>query len=225
MSHTGKTASYGWTLLGLAIALASLPIIIATFTVFDIPRTTANLLIREIVIFALAGFLLALIRSKEKLGWNSVGLERPAIGNSALWMLITIVGVVLAMAAAFGLIHLFGWSFGESDATSSHAVPLWLTLLIVIRAGFVEELFYRGYAIERLESFTGSRLIAAGLPLLIFATFHYRQGRAGILIALLIGAVVTAVYMYKRNLWVTITTHFLVDFVPNVLVPLISPDA
>jgi len=40
------------------------------------------------------------------------------------------------------------------------------------------------------------------------------------MIALLTGAVLTGVYVYKRNLWITITTHFLGDFIPNILVPL-----
>jgi membrane protease YdiL (CAAX protease family) len=93
-------------------------------------------------------------------------------------------------------------------------------LLVIIRAGFIEELFYRGYAIERLQSLTGSRILAAGIPLLVFAASHYRQGWAGIMIALLTGAVLTGVYVYKRNLWITITTHFLGDFIPNILVPL-----
>jgi membrane protease YdiL (CAAX protease family) len=101
-------------------------------------------------------------------------------------------------------------------------LPLWVILIVVIRAGFVEELFYRGYAIERLEALTGNRILAIGLPLLLFALFHYRQGWAGITIALLTGAVLTAVYLYKRNLWIPIMTHFLVDFVPNVAIPLFS---
>jgi uncharacterized protein len=58
------------------------------------------------------------------------------------------------------------------------------------------------------------------VPLFIFAVLHYRQGWAGIIVALLTGAVLTAVYIYKRNLWVTITVHFVVDFI--LLVPLLA---
>jgi membrane protease YdiL (CAAX protease family) len=101
-------------------------------------------------------------------------------------------------------------------------LPTWVMLVVIIRAGFVEELFYRGYAIERLQSLTGSRIFAAGISLLIFAVAHYRQGRAGIIIALLIGAVLAGVYLYKRNLWITIVVHFLGDFIPNILVPLFA---
>jgi membrane protease YdiL (CAAX protease family) len=33
------------------------------------------------------------------------------------------------------------------------------------------------------------------------------------IVALLTSAVLTAVYIYKRNLWVTITVHYVVDFI------------
>jgi membrane protease YdiL (CAAX protease family) len=98
-------------------------------------------------------------------------------------------------------------------------------LVVVVRAGFVEELFYRGYAIERLESLTGSRVLALSVPLLLFALFHYKQGPAGIVVALFMGAVLTGVYVYKRNLWIPITAHFLVDFVPNYLLPLFGSES
>ena len=214
-----------WTLFGLVIALLAMPILMALFNAFEIPRTPGNVLIREMVVFVLAGILIAVIRFRERLGWHSVGLGRAPLGNTVVWVLIGLVGVAVAIAASFGVITLFGWKFGGSQGGSAEALPLWVTLIVVIRAGFVEELFYRGYAIERLESLTGNRVLAVALPLLLFALFHYRQGWAGITIALLTGAVLTAVYMYKRNLWVTITTHFLVDFVPNVLVPMFGSES
>ena len=93
-------------------------------------------------------------------------------------------------------------------------------VLVVARAGFVEEFFYRGYAIDRVYRLTRSRLWSILLPLLFFALFHYRQGWAGIIIAFMTGAVLSAVFVYKRNLWIGIITHFLVDFIPNVLLPL-----
>lgn len=222
---TPKSATHPWSLVGLAIALAGMPLVILTFNGLHLPRTTETIVGRELVILGLAAALLALVRFKERLGWDSIGLARPAPGRTALWVLITFVGVAAALAASFGLIKLFGWRFGGADQGSYDALPDWVILLVVLRAGFVEELFYRGYAIERLESQTGRRVLAVALPLLVFAVFHYRQGIAGITIALLTGAVLTAVYVHTRNLWVTITTHFLVDFVPNVLVPLFSSES
>ena len=84
-----------------------------------------------------------------------------------------------------GIAQLAGWRLGGNNPTPLDTLPTWALVLVVIRAGFVEELFARGYAIERLEALTGSRIIAIGLPLILFAVFHYRQGWAGVTIALL----------------------------------------
>ena len=110
--------------------------------------------------------------------------------------------------ALIELFHLVG----SSDFQALEAFPTWVLLVVIIVAGFIEELFCRGYAIERLQSLTGSLILAAGIPLFIFAVSHYRQGWAGIIVALRTGAVLPAVYIYKRNLWVTITVHYVVDF-------------
>jgi uncharacterized protein len=58
------------------------------------------------------------------------------------------------------------------------------------------------------------------IPLAIFALGHYRQGVAGIIIALLTGAVLTYAYVWKRDLVANMIAHFTVDFVPNILLPL-----
>lgn len=32
-----------------------------------------------------------------------------------------------------------------------------------------------------------------------------------------LGGVLSGLYLWKRNLWVNMSVHFLVDFIPNVL--------
>jgi membrane protease YdiL (CAAX protease family) len=49
--------------------------------------------------------------------------------------------------------------------------PLWAVGLAVLRAGTVEEICYRGFAIERLQSLTGNRAVAIGLPLALSPPF------------------------------------------------------
>jgi uncharacterized protein len=209
-----------WTVVGLLVALFSGPLVSGLFAVLRIPLTAQNVLFQTAILFACAALLLFIIRRKEHLGWDSVGLQRPPLGNTAIWVVVTFVGVLVALAMAFALIKLFHLPVGSMDSQALEALPKWVLLVAIIRAAFVEELFCRGYAIERLQSLTGSLFLAAGIPLFIFAVSHYRQGWAGIIIALLTGAVLTAVYIHKRNLWVTVTVHFLGDFIPNILVPL-----
>jgi membrane protease YdiL (CAAX protease family) len=209
-----------WTLVGLAVAILATPLVVGLFTALQVPLTPLNVLLREIALFGLAIVLAVIIRRRERLGWDSVGLRRVGASTTLLWVLIAIVGVLVAGSLAFGVIRLLGVPLDRVDSAAYDALPVSVLLIVIIRAGFVEELFYRGYAIERLGSLTGSRSFSAGVPLLVFAVSHYRQGWAGVIIALLTGAVLTGIYLYKRNLWTTITTHFLVDFIPNILMPL-----
>jgi membrane protease YdiL (CAAX protease family) len=60
------------------------------------------------------------------------------------------------------------------------------------------------------------------VPLIFFAIFHYRQGLGGIIISFVAGAILAVLYIKRRDLKANMITHFLVDFVPNVVIPLLS---
>jgi membrane protease YdiL (CAAX protease family) len=92
---------------------------------------------------------------------------------------------------------------------------------VMLRAGVVEEICFRGYAIERLEKLSNSWLIFFLLPCTIFALLHYRQGPSGMFLAFVTGIFISYVYWKKRDLKANIIAHFVVDFVPNVLLPLL----
>ena len=96
-------------------------------------------------------------------------------------------------------------------------LPVWLIFLIVVRAGVVEELFYRAYAIDRLERLGFGRIASSLIPLAIFAAAHWSGGLANSLIALSLGAIFTAFYLWRRDLVSNIFGHFLIDFVANVI--------
>ena len=76
--------------------------------------------------------------------------------------------------------------------------------------------FLSGFAIERLQSLTGSKVLAGLVPLAIFAASHYRQGIGGIVAVFVLGGILTAFYMKFRDLLANITAHFLGDFVLHV---------
>ena len=222
MSVSSPAAGRTWTYVGLAIALFAAPAVVILFKLAGFSRADFGATIaRELIILALVGFLLWIIRAREKLPLSSIGLQRqkilPALGWSIAVMLLFGVGI----AACLVVFPLVGLSYGSS---SGPAVPLGVSLLLYARAGIAEEVFYRGYAIERIEALTGSRAVAGAVPLLIFAGSHFSQGVAGILITFVIGAIATAVYLWKRNLLILIVAHFMVDFIPNVLLPLIFRD-
>lgn len=218
-----KSASTAWTQAGLVIALLGLPAVVFAYRFLVEPTTNVGqLMARELTIFALLAALLWLIRRKEQLTLASIGLHRRNIGKSLAWGLLAAVLLVAGVASAMGLLQVLGLSYGSDE--TRFVAPAWMTLIVVLRAGIVEEVFYRGYAIERLQALTGSRAVATLVPLACFALFHYRQGVAGVLIALILGAILTAFYCWKRNLLANIVAHFLIDFVPNIVLPMLSGD-
>jgi membrane protease YdiL (CAAX protease family) len=173
-------------------------------------------LTRELLLFVLAGLLVWIIVRGERLPLSSVGLRSSKIGNTMLLALGVCVALGVASAAVLGALHVLGLPLPSS---TGYVPPPLVMTLVVVRAGIVEELFYRGYAIERLEWLTKSKWIAAVVPLTFFTLAHFKGGISGMAVALVLGAVLTFFYMWKRNLAANMIGHFLIDFIPNVLLP------
>jgi len=114
-----------------------------------------------------------------------------------------------------GAAELFGMvTKGGSGTTSPFdRLPLWVCILIVFRAGIVEELFYRGYAIERLRAMGAGRFVSAALPLFLFAVGHYVGAWIDVLQPLVLGGILTGFYLWRRDLVANILAHTLVDLI------------
>ncbi|MFL6721049.1 MAG: CPBP family intramembrane glutamic endopeptidase [Sphingomonas sp.] len=206
-----------WTYVGLAIALLAGPGLIAIQTAMGGPvSNVAETLVRELMLFALAGVLVLVILRGERLPLSSVGLRTDRFGKTLLLGLGISLALAATAVAALGLLHIVGL---KSARFPGFRPPPVVLTLVIVRAGIVEELFYRGYAIERLQALTGSKWVAAIVPLLFFAAAHFKGGASGMLIALALGAALTFFYMWKRNLGANMIGHFMIDFVPNVLLP------
>src|SRR6478736_9306999 len=206
------------TWAGLAIALFAMVAIRQVF-VFLVPETTfASALLKEALIWVSALALIVIIRRGEHLPMRSIGLGTARWWKSILWGLViaTVLAVVLGALA-----HLTGYGHGPGSA-AFEKLPLWLITAIVFRAGVVEELFYRGYAIERLQLIGLGQFWSVAIPLVIFSLGHWTGGAANILIALAAGAILTGFYLWRRDLAENMIGHGLIDFVANVLPALFS---
>jgi uncharacterized protein len=216
-------AGRAWTYAGIAIALFGIPATNLIFKLAGFTRADDNaIVVRELAILALVALLLWIVRSGERLPLSSIGIRRQPIGTAILWTFVAMVAFAATLFFCIGLLlPALGLTYGSQGGP---AVSLAVTTLVVMRAGIAEEVFYRGFAIERIEALTGSRPIAAVVPLILFAGFHYSQGIAGVIIAFFVGAAATAIYLWRRNLVILIAAHFTLDFVPNVLIPLVAGD-
>ena len=206
------------TWVGLAISLFAMVVIRQVF-VFLVPETTfASAVLKESLIWLNAVALIVIIRRGEHLPMRSIGLGTARWWKSILWgLVIATVSAVVLLALA----HLTGYGHGPGSA-AFEKLPLWLITAIVFRAGLVEELFYRGYAIERLRMIGLGRFWSVAIPLVIFSLGHWSGDAANILIAFAAGLILTVFYLWRRDLAANMVGHGLIDFVANVLPKLFS---
>jgi membrane protease YdiL (CAAX protease family) len=203
-----------WT--GLFLALFGMLLIRQAFSIFASPSVAA-ISFKETVIWLSAARLLTIIRRGERLPLTSIGLGTAPWWKSILW------GFVIALACLAGsvtvqlFVGLFGGSTVNPNATGLGRLPVALVFLIALRAGIVEELFFRGYALERLQAIGCGRLLASAIPIAIFGLGHWTGGYASVLVALTLGVILTAFYLWRRDLVANMIGHWLVDFVGTVL--------
>jgi membrane protease YdiL (CAAX protease family) len=210
------------TCVGLAIALFALPVFMAAYrAITGENHSNWQVLAREAAIFLLVGLLLWIVKRWELLPLSSIGLRVSMLRSSLLRGLWLGVIVLAATVGLYLLLRGVGIHLGEDHGTVFRA-SLFVVTVSMLRAGIAEEIFYRGFAIERLQSLTGSKLFAGLMPLTIFAVSHYRQGLGGIIAAFVLGGILTAAYMKFRDLMANITAHFLADFALNVVLPLVT---
>jgi membrane protease YdiL (CAAX protease family) len=206
------------TWAGLFISLFAM-LVIRQFVGFFIPGTTfGSAVLKEALIWASAITLIVIIRRGEHLPLGSIGLGTARWWKSILWGLV----IAIVSAVVVGLLaYLTGYGNGPGSA-AFEKLPLWLITAIVFRAGLVEELFYRGYAIERLQLIGLGRFWSVAIPLVIFSLGHWTGGAANILIAFAAALILTGFYLWRRDLAANMIGHGLVDFVANVVPKLFS---
>ena len=207
------TRNRGATWVGLFIALFGILIVRAAVYAFYPPYSFPAAIWRESLNWLCAIALLLIIRFGERLPFRSVGFGRATLLQSLGWGVVLTVICMLLGAIVIALTHYTGGSSGAALAK----LPVWLVTLIVVRAGVLEELFYRGYAIERLEALGLNRYWAGTIPLVIFSVGaldrrlgqHRHRARAR--------RSTYFFYLWRRDLVANMIGHFLVDFISNVL--------
>ena len=213
-----------FTYIGILISYFSITLISFIFKkLYGDQLDDGQMLIRELLIFGSVGVLLWIVVKKENRSLESIGLHNRNWKAAIGWGLLNVVVCFALAIVCLYLIQLLGWKYGDSKAFDK--LSLATIAFITLRAGVAEEVFMRGYLIERLTKITGNVYAACFLSLVPFALLHFWQGYAGILISFVLGGYLTIVYVWRRDLKSNIITHFLVDFIPNVAIPLLAPES
>ena len=90
-------------------------------------------------------------------------------------------------------------------------------------AAFIEEMFFRGYLLNRITDVAGRERIGIMIALigsaLVFGVAHAYQGITGVVDTALAGLVLGTVYLLgRRNLWLPILAHGVIDTVGFLLI-------
>ena len=201
------------TWFGLFVAIFGMLIARQAVNYFWPTPGFTSAVIKEAGMWVVALLILIIVKVGEGLPLSSIGLGTARWGKSVLWGFL--LGIVCLLVAA-GLVAVTGYTGGELGKAMGR-LPLWLVSLIVVRAGVVEELCYRGYAIERLHALGLPRGVAAAVPLVIFGFGHWTGGWANIVIALALGGILALFFIWRRDLLANMIGHWFVDFVGNVV--------
>ena len=166
------------------------------------------------------------------LSWRHYGLVRlPKLKSWLLLPFQSLLAIIAILGTGVGAAMLggaLGFEFmtqepeGVMDrfgAVADGSLPhylLWLAIAI-LAAGLGEEVFFRGYMINRLRDGLGSdvfmTVLTILLPALYFGYGHvYYQGLRGLIVTGLIGLALGVLFvLYKRNLWPLVIAHASVD--------------
>jgi membrane protease YdiL (CAAX protease family) len=171
----------------------------------------------ESIWWALIGSVLLYVRLVERRPLTSIGFRVPRTRD----VLIGILAGVLMLASLAAIYYVLFPALHLNEGQQMNqliATPFWWRFISVIRAAVGEEVLFRGYAIERLQELTGSRTVAAVLSCAVFSLAHVGPwGWSHLLIAGFGGVTLTVLYLWRRNLWVNIIAHFIVDGVAVLL--------
>jgi len=173
---------------------------------------------RELVFWALTLVLIAYVHLVERRSISSIGLK-PLKWKTIVFGVLGAFVMVAGMAFIYLVIFpALGLSPNEPGTVAMIALPFWLRVLIIVRAAVFEEIFFRGFMIERLTEILGSRWGAAAVSLAAFTFLHLGYwGWAHLMIAGFGGIVLTALYLWRRDLTANMIAHLLTDAIGFLL--------
>jgi len=175
-------------------------------------------------------FLLAWVSLRLRhMRWRDVGLRRPERWLPTIGLAL-IVGICYQMldilVIAPVLERLTGEALDLSIFKALQGNQLLLMVFLAVswtEAAFIEEMFFRGYLFNRITDLVGNEklgiIVALFTTSLVFGAAHAYQGITGVVDTFLGGLVLGLLYLHaRRNLWLPILTHGIIDTVGFLLI-------
>jgi membrane protease YdiL (CAAX protease family) len=179
-----------------------------------------NILLREVGLWLLLLFSMILWiyfvekRTIASIGWKKVTTKTVFVGIGFGLVAFVLFGISNVIIQAMGL------QLSQEVAELFASQPIFVLMIIALRAAVVEEVLYRGYAFERINELTKSKWIAALVPVFIFMLAHLSWGIGHLVFIFFAGGLFMLLYISKRNLGLVMIAHLVTDIIAMLILPL-----
>lgn len=198
-----------WTKAALVVALGGPPLVafVAGQWLGESPPLVALIGLQGIYC-GLAVFVVWTVLRRERLPLASIGLIAPR------WS--TLLFAALLWGLAFWVLPPLTAPLREAaggvppdNLRRLLVLPLWFRVVLAVSGGVIEELLYRGYAVERLSELTQRRWLAAAIAAIAFGLAHVPAWgvRYALAADLPFGVVATLFYTWRRDLLANMLAH------------------
>lgn len=173
----------------------------------------------------LSGLLVLVWASVSETPWRDLGLAGPKS-----WLTTIVLGIVFGVALKFGMKSIVMPLLGAPPvngpfhflAHNPAEIP-WMLYLIIIGAGFGEEMMFRGWAFERFGKLFGDRWWVKVLAIVVtsawFGQAHYGfQGIVGVQNATIVGLIFASVFAVTGRLFLLMIAHIAFDLAAYAMI-------
>lgn len=208
-----------WTFLGLALALGGIGFFEALSGLWLGEKLT-GLIIRDIIVkWLVFGALLGIIFYKGSFNTDNIEMM-PNWKDCLLAILVFLLGAA-SYPFTTPLVESLGLETTVGSIEMIAGLPILFTVSAAITAALTEEFLYRAYPIESIEKMTDSPILAGITTFTAFMLFHIPfWGLGGTLQISINGALLTALYIWRRNYAANLLAHLLTDIYAFVIIPM-----
>lgn len=205
----GLLVAFGWPLLLLIPGLS-------THQITNVRDDIVNVIAKWLVVIVLC--VIAFVAERREP--SELGIRMPGWRD----VLAALGGVIAALIFSGAAGAIVAMPSSLTDLHKMAAVPLNLRIAVVLTAAVCEEFMYRAFGIEEIAYLTGKRWLAGLLSLILFTFSHaglYGMS-ATLIVPALVGAVLTGLYLWRRNLPACILMHAIMDGIFIIAIPAIT---
>ena len=156
-----------------------------------------------------------------RLGWKFTKVKEEAVLGAALFL-----PILYGESMIERVLEWFGFSPNISGVpqflTAKGPLEIFLACILVAVVAVAEETIFRGYLLLRFRGITGSIAAAVLISSAVFSLGHGYEGAAGIGTVGVLGVILALIYVWRKSLVAPVVLHFLIDFFPLVLLPLLK---